>query len=84
MLKDFRQKPRLLIDMTVPIKIIVSAKPYQNLSKYKYLEIEISKMQNIKTRTISVVIEALRMITKELIPIQLRYQETRKWQIFRR
>lgn len=84
MLKDFRQKPRLLIDMTVPIKIIVSVKPYQNLSKYKYLEIEISKMQNIKTRTISVVIEALRMITKELIPIQLRYQETRKWQIFRR
>uniref|UniRef100_A0A0L8GSF3 Uncharacterized protein n=1 Tax=Octopus bimaculoides TaxID=37653 RepID=A0A0L8GSF3_OCTBM len=50
--------------MTVPIDINVSVKTYQKLSKYKDLEIEIGKIWNCKTKTIPVVIGALRMIAK--------------------
>uniref|UniRef100_A0A0L8FXY1 Uncharacterized protein n=1 Tax=Octopus bimaculoides TaxID=37653 RepID=A0A0L8FXY1_OCTBM len=63
-LKDFRQKSCLLIDMTVAIDINVSAKTYQKLSKYKDLEIEISKMWNLKTKTIPIVIGTLGMTAK--------------------
>uniref|UniRef100_A0A0L8GE41 Uncharacterized protein n=1 Tax=Octopus bimaculoides TaxID=37653 RepID=A0A0L8GE41_OCTBM len=50
--------------MTVPIDINVSVKTYQKLSKYKDLEIEISKMWNLKIKTIPVVTGALGMIAK--------------------
>uniref|UniRef100_A0A0L8GPF6 Uncharacterized protein n=1 Tax=Octopus bimaculoides TaxID=37653 RepID=A0A0L8GPF6_OCTBM len=50
--------------MTVPIDINVSVKTYQKLSKYKDLEIEISEMWNLKTKTIPVVIGALGMTAK--------------------
>uniref|UniRef100_A0A0L8HPS8 Uncharacterized protein n=1 Tax=Octopus bimaculoides TaxID=37653 RepID=A0A0L8HPS8_OCTBM len=50
--------------MTVPIDINVSVKTYQKLSKYEDLEIEISKMWNLKTKTIPAIIGALGMIAK--------------------
>uniref|UniRef100_A0A0L8HZU7 Uncharacterized protein n=1 Tax=Octopus bimaculoides TaxID=37653 RepID=A0A0L8HZU7_OCTBM len=50
--------------MTVSNDINVSVKTYQKLSMYKDLEIEISKMWNLKTKTIPVVIGALGMIAK--------------------
>lgn len=39
-LRDFRQMPYRLIDMILPIDINVSVQTYQELSKYKYFEIE--------------------------------------------
>uniref|UniRef100_A0A0L8H4I8 Uncharacterized protein n=1 Tax=Octopus bimaculoides TaxID=37653 RepID=A0A0L8H4I8_OCTBM len=50
--------------MTAPININVSVKTYQKLSKYKDLELEISKMWNLKTKTIPGVIGSLGMIEK--------------------
>uniref|UniRef100_A0A0L8I5T8 Uncharacterized protein n=1 Tax=Octopus bimaculoides TaxID=37653 RepID=A0A0L8I5T8_OCTBM len=51
--------------MTVPIDINVSVKTYQKLSKYKDLEIEISKMWNLMTKIIPVLIGALGMIARK-------------------
>ena len=42
--------------MSVPSDNNVSAKEFEKLSKYKDLEIEISKMWNVKTNTIPVII----------------------------
>uniref|UniRef100_UPI00321971E2 hypothetical protein n=1 Tax=Escherichia coli TaxID=562 RepID=UPI00321971E2 len=63
-LKDFKRKPCILIDVTIPIDINVYVKTFQKLSKYKDLEIEIGKMWKLKTRTIPVVIGALGMVAK--------------------
>ena len=50
--------------MSVPSDNNVSAKEFEKLSKYKDLEIEISKMWNVKTNTIPVIIGALGIIKK--------------------
>ena len=50
--------------MSVPSDNNVSAKEFEMLSKYKDLEIEISKMWNVKTNTIPVIIGALGIIKK--------------------
>ena len=42
-----------------------SLKAFQKLSKYKYLEIEVTKMWKLKTNIIPVVIGALRIIKME-------------------
>uniref|UniRef100_A0A0L8GZ77 Uncharacterized protein n=1 Tax=Octopus bimaculoides TaxID=37653 RepID=A0A0L8GZ77_OCTBM len=70
--------------MTVPIDINVSVKTYQKLSKYKDLEIEISKMWNLKTKTIPIVIGSLGMTAKRAdyylaqIPGNLKMAEVQK------
>ena len=53
-----------MIDVTVPADKNVSLKEFQKLSKYKDLEIEVTKMWKLNTKTISVLIAALGMIKK--------------------
>ena len=51
-------------DVAVPADKNISLKEFQKLSKYKNLEIEVTKMWKLKTKTIPVVIEALGMVKK--------------------
>ena len=51
-------------DVVVPADKNISLKEFQKLSKYKDLEIEVTKMWKLKTKTIPVVIGALGMIKK--------------------
>lgn len=63
-LKNERQC--FLIDMSVPSDDNTSVKLMEKLSKYKDLEIEISKMWHMKTETLPVIIGALGVIKKGL------------------
>ena len=51
-------------DVAVPADKNISLKEFQKLSKYKDLEIEVTKMWKLKTKTIPVAIGALGMIKK--------------------
>ena len=51
--------------MAVPADCNVSLKIFEKLSKYKDLEIEISKMWHMGTSTIPVVVGALRLVGKD-------------------
>ena len=51
-----------MIDVTVLADKNISLKEYQKLSKSKDLEIEVTKIQKLKTKAIPVVIGALSMI----------------------
>ena len=53
-----------MLDVAVPADKNISLKECQKLSKYKDLEIEVTKMWKLKTKTILVVIGALGMIKK--------------------
>ena len=53
-----------MLDVAVPVDKNIYLKKLQKLSKYKYLEIEVTKMWKFKTKTIPVVIGALGMIKK--------------------
>ena len=53
-----------MIDVTVPTDKNISLKEFQKLSKYKYFEIEVTKMWKLKTKTIPVVAGALDMVKK--------------------
>ena len=53
-----------MLDVVVPADKNISLKEFQKLSKYKDLEIEVTKMWKLKTRTIPVVIGTLGMIKK--------------------
>ena len=55
-IKDKQEKTCMLIDMTIPSDRNTSVKVAEKLSKYKDLEIEITKMWGLKTITASVVI----------------------------
>ena len=48
--------------MSMPSDSNISAKVFKKLSKYKNLEIQITKMQKTKTKTIPVILGALGMI----------------------
>jgi len=65
--KDSIEKTCLLIDMSVPTDQNIAAKEFDKLSKYKDLEIEISRMWNLKAITVPVIIGALGMIKKRLL-----------------
>ena len=73
-----------MIDVTVPADKDISLKESQNLSKYKDLEIEVTKMWKLRTKTIPVVTGALSMIKKgsqnliDQIPSKLSIQEMQK------
>ena len=50
--------------MSVPSDVNVSLKIFEKLSKYKYLEKEVTIMWHLKTAALPVVIGALGMVTK--------------------
>ena len=66
MVKDYKKKTCLLIDMTVPSERNLSIKQYEKISKYKDLEIEIQKMWHLKAIVIPVVVGASGMIKKKI------------------
>ena len=53
-----------MLNVAVPPDKDISLKEFQKLSKYKDLEIEVTKIWKLKTKTIPVVIGALSMIKK--------------------
>ena len=63
-MKDKHEKTYRLIDMAIPSDCNTSVKVAEKLSKYKDLEIEITKMWGLKKITTSVVIGALRVVKK--------------------
>ena len=62
--KNHNDKSHFLIDMSVPVDTNVSLKMFEKLRKYKDLEIQVTKMWNLKTKTLSIVIGAWGMVTK--------------------
>ena len=83
-IKDHINNMCQLIDMTIPSDRNVLIKEVEKFSKYKDLEIEISKMWRMKTTTIPVVIGALGVIKKgmrsniEKIPGKISLEELQK------
>ena len=71
-------------DVTVPADKNIFLKEFQKLFKYKDLEIKVTKMWKLKTKTIPVVIRALGMIKRdtqnfiEQIPGKSTLQEMQK------
>ena len=70
--------------MSIPSDRNVSIKEVEKLSKYKDLEIEVSKMWQMKTSTVQIVIGALGLVTKGLktytnqIPGYIRIEDLQK------
>ena len=56
MVKNYKRKSCLLMDMSVPTDNNVLVKELNKISKYKELEIEIKKMWRLKTIIVSVII----------------------------
>ena len=83
-IKNKRKRLRTLIDMAVPSGRNVASKEVEKISKYKDLEIEISKMWSMNTIVIPVVIGALGLMRKginryvEQIPGNIRVEELQK------
>lgn len=50
--------------MIVPVDANIYVRTYQNLRKYKYIEIKFGEMLNVKTKMITVAICSLGMIEK--------------------
>ena len=63
-IKDYKSRTCLLIDMKIPTDRNISVKDFDTLSKYKDLQIEIERMWRFKTTVIPVVVGALGMIKK--------------------
>jgi len=64
-IKDKQEKTCMLIDMAIPSDWNTSVKVAEKLSKYKDLEIEITKMWGLKTIAVPVVIGALIGVVKK-------------------
>ena len=62
--KNHNDKTCFLIDVSVPSDTNVSLKIFEKLSKYKDLEVEVTKMWHLKTTTLPVVIDALGIVAK--------------------
>ena len=82
--KDFKEKTCLLIDMSISTDQNIPAKEFDKLSKYKDLEIEIQRMWKLRTSTVPVIVGALGMIKKacqkhlDTIPGEPQLQEIQK------
>jgi len=62
--KDKKENITLLIDMAVPSERNLANKEREKISKYKDLEIEISRMWQTRTATIPVVLSALGLVRR--------------------
>ena len=62
--KDYKKKICLLIDMSVLTSNNISVKEYNKINKNRDLQIEIEKICHLKTNTMSVIVGALGMIKK--------------------
>ena len=62
--KNHNDKTCFLIDMSAPSDTNVLFKIFEQLSKYRDLEIEVTKMWHLKTTTLLVVVAALGMVAK--------------------
>ena len=65
-IKDRKEKKCICIDMSVPSERNVASKETEKLSEYKDLEIEVTRMWQMKTTVISVIIGALGLDTKRM------------------
>ena len=63
-IKDKREKTCMLIDMAVPSDRNISVKVAEKLSKYKDLEIAITRIWGTKIQIVPVVIGALGVVKK--------------------
>ena len=63
-IKNVKDNTCIMTDVTVPADKNISLKEFQKLSKYKDLEIEVTKMWKLQTKTIPVVIGDLGIIKK--------------------
>ena len=83
-IKDKIEKKCIMIDMSIPSERNVSIKEVEKLSQYKDLEIEVTKMWQMKTTTVPIVVGALVLIKRGLekyssqIPGHIRIEELQK------
>ena len=83
-IKDRKENKCIFIDMSVPSERNVASKETEKLSKYKDLEIEVTKMWQIKTTVIPVIIGALGLVRKRMndllskIPGKISIEEIQK------
>ena len=83
-IKNHEEQTCIMMDVTVPSNQNISLKEFQKPSKYKDLEIEVTKMWKIRKKIIPVVIGALGMIKKrtqnfnDQIPGKASLQEMQK------
>ena len=83
-IKDKKEKKCIMIDMSIPSERNVSIKEVEKLSKYKDLEIEVTKMWQMKTSAVSIVVGALGLVKKGFktyinqIPEYIRIEELQK------
>ena len=83
-IKDKQEKTCMLIDLAIPSDRNTAVKVAEKLSKYKDLEIEITKMWGLKTKSVPVVIGALGIVKKGIENTLARYQEKLTSQNFKR
>ena len=62
--RDYKRKTCLLIDILIQTDNIMSVKVYTKLNNYKNLEIEIRKMWHLKTTILPVVVGVMGIINK--------------------
>jgi hypothetical protein len=63
-LHDVKEKTCLLIDIATPYDSNINTKEAEKLSKYKDLEIEVSRKWTVRTKTLPVIVGALGTIKK--------------------
>ena len=63
-IKDHANRCCKLIDVSVPSEKDTSTKVTEKISKYKDLEIEITKIQRVKTEIVPVIVGELAIISK--------------------
>lgn len=82
--KGIKEKTFFIIDMSIPTRSELRCEEFDNISKYRDIEIEIGRIWNLKAMTVPVIKGALGVIKKGFqnnlnkIPGQLQLQEIQK------